>query len=119
MDVARVYDGYIPPVPVSGEYVTVSEAETVAVAPPPAAEVRTAERRDTDTLQRAVNDINKSITVHNRHLGIRHHEPSNRRIVTVYDSETNEVIREIPPEKVLDAYANMLEMLGLFVDTRG
>jgi uncharacterized FlaG/YvyC family protein len=59
------------------------------------------------------------MATHRRHLSIRHHEPSNRRIVTVYDSDTNEAIREIPPESVLAAHANMLEMAGIFLDTRG
>lgn len=36
-------------------------------------------------------------------------------MVRVVDSDGN-VIREIPPERVLDAYARMLDTLGLLVD---
>jgi len=39
--------------------------------------------------------------------------------VTVYNSDTNEVVREIPPDRVLDVHANVMEMAGLFMDTRG
>ena len=72
-----------------------------------------------DALQRAVREINSSISMHDRHLSIRMHAATGRRMVTVYDSVTNDVLREIPPERVLDAHASMLEMVGLFMDTRG
>ena len=72
-----------------------------------------------DSLRRAVAAVNTSIASHMRHLSINFHEPTGRHIVTVYDSETNQAIREIPPEKVLDAHASILELAGLFVDRRG
>lgn len=110
--------GYAPapqqPMPGGGEELSPAPVESQAPA------TRTPERSENrDTLSRAVEEINASVSLYRRHLGIRHHEPTNRRIVTVYDSETNEVIREIPPESVLEAHANMLEMVGLFVNTRG
>jgi flagellar protein FlaG len=117
MDVNRIGNGYQPaqsaPTPGSGEF---------APAPPASASVessRSASGESSDILRRAVNEINSAMATHGRHLGIRHHEPTNRRIVTVYDSDSNEVIREIPPERVLEAHANMLEMAGLLVDTLG
>jgi uncharacterized FlaG/YvyC family protein len=74
-----------------------------------------------ETLQRAIDAVNSSLEAQGqgRRLDIRFHEATNRRVVTVYNSETNDVVREIPPERVLDAHANMLEMVGLLVDTRG
>jgi len=129
MDVNRVNDyGYQapPPMPGSGEYIPVQVSEAKPVEPaspaPAISEIRAeraAERKEGDGLQRAVSEINSSIAIYRRHLGVRYHEPTNRRIVTVYDSDTNEAVREIPPEKVLEAHANMLEMVGLFVDKRG
>jgi flagellar protein FlaG len=87
---------------------------------PAVPEARGAEREGrADTLQRAVSEINSTLTSYRRHLGIRFHEATNRRIVTVYDTDTNEAVREIPPESVLDAHAHMLELAGLFVDSRG
>lgn len=128
MDVNRISGGdyYVPlppPAPGSGQF---APAPPVEAAPPPApapsmSEMQErAERTETrDSLQRAVSEINSAIAIYRRHLGIRFHEPTSRRIVTVYDSDTNDVIRQIPPESVLDAHANMLEMVGLFMDTRG
>jgi flagellar protein FlaG len=39
-------------------------------------------------------------------------------MVKVIDENTGEVIREIPPKKILDMVANMLELAGLLVDER-
>jgi len=72
-----------------------------------------------DVLQQAIDSANAALTGSGRELDIRFHEATNRTVVTVYDTETREVIREIPPERVLDAHANMLELAGLLVDTRG
>lgn len=72
-----------------------------------------------EPLQRAVREINTTMSSYHRHLAIRMHEATGRRVVTVYDSDTNEILREIPPERVLDAHASMLEAVGLFMDTRG
>lgn len=132
MDVSRFngndYGYQAPPLPMpgGGEYVAPEVAPVAPVAPAPV-EAHTEQRAERaerasesrESLQRAVSEINSSIAIYRRHLGVRHHAPTNRRIVTVYDSDTNEAIREIPPEKVLEAHANMLEMVGLFMDTRG
>ena len=72
-----------------------------------------------DTLRRAITAVNASIATHSRHISINFHEATGRRVVTVYDSETNEAIREIPPESVLDAHAGILELAGFFVNTKG
>ncbi len=39
-------------------------------------------------------------------------------MVKVIDTNTDEIIREIPQEKVLDNIANIKEMLGLLLDKR-
>ena len=103
-----------------------SLAAAAPAAPPapaasaPAYEPRQAEQAPgIESLRRAVAAVNTSIASHMRHLSINFHEPTGRHIVTVYDSETNQAIREIPPEKVLDAHASILELAGLFVDRRG
>ena len=46
------------------------------------------------------------------------HEKLNEYYVLVIDDSTKEVIREIPPEKLLDMYAAMAEYLGLIVDEK-
>jgi len=46
------------------------------------------------------------------------HEELNEYYVQVVDNDNNEVLREIPPKKLLDLYAAMAEYLGLLVDRR-
>ena len=128
-----------PPSPGSGDFAPAAappppaqaSAPAPAAAPAPApavmdvqayvqAEARAAQRfAESDTLSRAVSDINTSMAMHARHLSVSFHEATGRRMVTVYDSITNEAIREIPPQQVLDAHASILELAGLFMDTRG
>jgi flagellar protein FlaG len=40
-------------------------------------------------------------------------------MVNLVDMQTKEVLKEIPPEKILDLVANIWERLGLLVDERG
>lgn len=106
-----------PPPPVVG---TRTAGSTPQAAPATVYEDRQVDTaRGPDPLRRAVAAVNTSIASYMRHLSINFHEATGRNIVTVYDSETNKAIREIPPEKVLDAHASILELAGLFMDRRG
>lgn len=66
----------------------------------------------------ALEKVNRSLVVSNRRFDISIHEKTNEILVKVIDTETNEVIREIPPEKILDMVAKLWELAGLFVDER-
>lgn len=46
------------------------------------------------------------------------HDKLDRYYVKVIDSKTDEVVREIPPEQMLDMYAAMAEFMGLIVDKK-
>ncbi|MFP7492363.1 flagellar protein FlaG [Terribacillus saccharophilus] len=70
-------------------------------------------------------DIEKVIETMNQFLETSHtnmkfelHDKLDRYYVTVIDSETQEVIKEIPPKKLLDGYAKMAEFMGLLVDKK-
>lgn len=52
------------------------------------------------------------------HLKFVYHEDLNDYYVTVVDPLTNEVVREIPPKKMLDMYVAMAEYMGLLVDEK-
>jgi len=130
MDVNRVSNYQAPPPPPTtgaGQGVDVSapapvQSASPAPAPAPVYDAAAPVEGNTggpDPLRRAVSEINSSLAAHGRHLSIHLHEATGRRVVTVYNSDTNEVLREIPPDRVLDAHANVLEMAGLLVDTRG
>lgn len=66
----------------------------------------------------AIERANKSLAGTNRKLEISVHEKTNDIMVKVIDTESNEVIREIPPEKILDLIAKLWELAGIIVDER-
>ncbi|MCL2235483.1 MAG: flagellar protein FlaG [Defluviitaleaceae bacterium] len=45
------------------------------------------------------------------------HEATNRIMVSIHNRETNELIRELPPESRLDTYARISEFVGLLFDS--
>ena len=75
-----------------------------------------------DKIKAAVDDLNKTVKqaspMHHTQLSFKYHEDTNRISITVTDSDTDEVMREIPPEKTLDMLAKAWEMAGLLVDER-
>lgn len=62
--------------------------------------------------------IERLLRESHRRLRYRVHEPTGRIWVQVIDEETNEVVREIPPERYLDLVARLWELVGLLVDER-
>ncbi|WP_241657200.1 flagellar protein FlaG [Halobacillus salinus] len=49
-------------------------------------------------------------------LKFQFHDKLEEYYVSIIDEETDEVIREIPPRKMLDLYASIAESLGIIVD---
>ncbi len=73
-----------------------------------------------DKVKSAVDDINRQIksNLKSTQCSFKYHEDTNRISITVKDKETDEIIREIPPEKALDMLAKAWELAGLMVDER-
>lgn len=70
-------------------------------------------------LEDLVEKINRAVFGENERMEFQIHERTGRMLVKLVDNETDEVIREIPPEKMLDLIANIWEMVGILVDKRG
>jgi flagellar protein FlaG len=62
-----------------------------------------------DTLNSAARSINKRVS-------FSYHEKTNRVIMRVTDTVTNEIIREIPPKEMIRLLEHIHEMIGMFVD---
>lgn len=69
-------------------------------------------------LNSAVEKANNHFRVHDRKFEISVHEKTKRIAVKVLDAETDEVIREIPTEKMLDLIAEIWEVAGIAIDKR-
>ena len=66
----------------------------------------------------AINATNDRLENYNRKTVFSIHKKTGDVMIKVLDTITNEVVREIPPEKIKDMVANMLERAGLLVDER-
>ncbi|OGO83307.1 MAG: hypothetical protein A2Y21_08210 [Clostridiales bacterium GWC2_40_7] len=56
----------------------------------------------------AIDRVNRAISGANRRFEFSIHEKTKEIMIKVVDSDTNQVVREIPPEKILDMVANMM-----------
>ncbi|SHJ67101.1 flagellar protein FlaG [Paramaledivibacter caminithermalis] len=70
------------------------------------------------TIKEAVDKANKKLVLADRKFELSINDETNDIIVKVINKETDEVVREIPSEKILDMVAKMMELAGLFVDER-
>jgi flagellar protein FlaG len=77
-------------------------------------EMPTSEKIVIDAIQKA----NKAISGGNRRFEFSIHSKTKEIMVKVIDSDTGDVIREIPSEKTLDMVAKLWEMAGIAVDER-
>ncbi|HBT20182.1 MAG TPA: flagellar biosynthesis protein FlaG [Peptococcaceae bacterium] len=67
---------------------------------------------------KAIERANEAFRVVNTRFEFSIHEGTKEIMVKIIDEETNEVIREIPPEKILDLIAKIWELAGILVDER-
>ncbi len=115
--------------PVSAAHATAAETEPIKTAQNASNEKANGEKvngKDDEqitaseqyNLDKSLEQINKSLASFNRHLQKSYHDKLNRVMVKVVDTEQDKVIREIPPEKVLDAFAKALEMAGVLLDVK-
>lgn len=68
--------------------------------------------------QRALEKVNKALQGIDTKLEYSVHEKSGEIMVKVINQETNEVLREIPPEKFLDLVVKLQELSGIFIDEK-
>lgn len=73
---------------------------------------------DRGVLEESIDKLNQVLMTVNPRFEFRVHEETNRLIVRVWDKDTEELIREIPPEQILDIVASIEEMVGILVDKR-
>lgn len=67
-------------------------------------------------VKNTVDKINEFIDPLQTNIRFVYHEDLNEYYVTVVNPVTDEVVREIPPKKILDMYAAMNNVVGIVVD---
>ena len=69
-------------------------------------------------IKNAVEHANKTMRHAKTKCEFSYHEETKRVSIKVIDEETEEVIREIPPEETLEMISKMWELAGLMVDEK-
>lgn len=69
-------------------------------------------------LEDAVKVANKLLFKNNTHLKFQIHEKTKEVMVKIVNDESGEVVKEIPPEKMLDMVAKLWEIAGILIDER-
>lgn len=67
---------------------------------------------------RLIEKANKDFIVYDRRFEFSIHETTKQIMVKIIDVNTEEVIRELPPEKILDIVAAIWEVAGIIVDRK-
>ncbi|MBM7704478.1 flagellar protein FlaG [Metabacillus iocasae] len=67
-------------------------------------------------LEKAVEELNAFLEPTFTAVHFELHEEANRYYAKVIDVKTQEVIREIPPKKLIDMYVEMNRFIGLLFD---
>lgn len=92
----------------------VVEAKPKAEEPSP--EKKEPERPDHKLLQHVLEVAQEHFQLRGVGLEFSVHEQTRRIKVTVLDKETGEMIREVPPQQMLDLMAKIDEMMGILFD---
>ncbi len=69
-------------------------------------------------VEEALRQANLATEAVNVSLRFQVHDSSERMMVQVVDINTNRVIKEIPPEELLDLVGNIREMIGVLLDEK-
>lgn len=77
------------------------------------------DEKDTkEKLEQAIDSLNEFFTINNSELKFVFHEGLDTYYAQLVNSETDEVIREIPSKKVLDVFYEMQKLVGMIVDKK-
>jgi flagellar protein FlaG len=73
---------------------------------------------DAGQLQDFIDRLNLMLELTWYDLRFRIHEATHEIMVQVVNRDTGEVVREIPPEKILDMWAEMKRLIGMLMDKK-
>ena len=71
-----------------------------------------------EKLEEAVKSINEFLNIQQKASKFVFHEGLGEYYVQLVDAETQEVIKEIPPEKLLNAFYEMKKLAGMIIDEK-
>lgn len=91
------------------------QAQDSAVAIKPDRNAQKKEISEAEVIE-AIEKANQKLLLYDSRVEFSIHEQTRQIMVKIYKND--EVIREIPPEKILDMVAKMMELAGILVDEK-
>ncbi|KHE67545.1 flagellar protein FlaG [Halobacillus sp. BBL2006] len=71
---------------------------------------------DKEKLKQVADSMNEFLKPAQTSIRFQFHEKLEEYFVAIVDNDTNQIVKEIPPRKMLDLYASIAESLGFIVD---
>jgi flagellar protein FlaG len=71
-----------------------------------------------EEVEKATEKLNRLLGLFEKRMKFEIHEDSNRIMVKIIDKKTDEVLNEIPPEKILDMLSSFSDYVGLILDKK-
>jgi len=71
---------------------------------------------DRENLGKTVEKLNRAAELFEQRISFKMHDETKRLMVRIINDNTGEVIKEIPPEEMLDIEANISKMIGIILD---
>ena len=71
-----------------------------------------------EELEKSIEKANQFLLGLNIQFDFKIHEGTGRTVVRLVDKQSEEVVKEIPPEKMLDVIAGIWNMAGIVIDRK-
>jgi len=81
-------------------------------------ELKQSQKELEEEVRDSVKDVNEIVKKVKEGLSFQIHEDTEELMVQVVDKNTDEVIKELPPEEMLDLKARIQEMVGILIDEK-
>jgi len=74
---------------------------------------------DERNIDEKLEQLNQTVKLFDKAIRFEKHEGTGRTIIRVVNTEDDEIISEIPPQKILDILARIEQTIGLLFDEKG
>lgn len=71
-----------------------------------------------EEIKKSIEKLNSFLKDEKVHAVYERHDKLNQIMIKIVDDQTNEVVAEYPPKKILDMVAKMCEMVGILIDKK-
>ncbi len=78
----------------------------------------TTDSTDKHIMQDSIDKMNKTVQIFNKRIKLSIHEESRRVVIKIIDTQTDKVIKEIPPKEVLNFISKLHESIGALIDRK-